>query len=315
MKRIAWLIFTMLAYQIYACENKTAYAQEPEAWFYHWIFGMNLFQDKSYDEAVTEFSQAINLLEFVGQMDENHLHLYNDRGQALLLSKKYTQAIPDFTRVLETSNSPINQTIRALWGRTTCYGAINDNENFKKDYERLKVTDPDYPKVEYTKDYVIFKNFNTSALTPYAKDKFCSAMIHFDLCKSKEDIVFTNLGVCLVKRTCLYDSEKLKQDHQYEQNNDQSFGCCGGTNRMPAMLVAAGNIGDCKYWCDRVSQSAFVMCGSVFKTLSCKLICSGFVETLKEGCYWCCEGDGFYKKCVKPFEEFILQVPCDPQFD
>lgn len=300
--------------KICICEDAQAQAPSPDEWFNHWVSGMNLFQNKNYNEAIAEFSQAINFCEVNAKMDESHVHLYNDRGQALMLSNQHTEAIADFSKVIESQQAPIQQTIRALWGRTTCYGIVEDCENFQLDYEKLKITDPDYPKVEYTNDYVIFRNFNCSALTSHAKSKFCCAMIHLDICKSKEDILFTDTGVCLVKRKCQCGCEKSEKENEYEKENGKSCNCCGEIIMFTPPL-AAKNTTNCKYWCDRVAQSAFVMCGGMFKTVTCKLICTGVVETLKEGCHWCCGGSGFYRKCVQPFEDFIKQVPCDPQFD
>lgn len=48
------------------------------------------------------------------------------------------------------------------------------------------------------------------------------------------------------------------------------------------------------------------------KQKPCRQEC--YNQTLRETtkwCYGCCKGDGFYKNCVKPFEDFISRVGCE----
>lgn len=58
-------------------------------------------------------------------------------------------------------------------------------------------------------------------------------------------------------------------------------------------------------------------CGKVFKILKCQTACGWAVYEIQQGCYWCCEGKGFYKRCIKPFEDIgkYIQAPCDPMWD
>lgn len=52
------------------------------------------------------------------------------------------------------------------------------------------------------------------------------------------------------------------------------------------------------------------MC-DVFKTVKCRVACREVVDYCRSVCFRCCEGDGFYKNCVKPFENFLERVGCE----
>ena len=309
MNKHIFLFFLVVMCQLSAQEDLQT------GWFDRWLSGMTHFGSENYDEAIKDYSQAINLRESEGKLKDADLYLYNDRGQAYLLCQRFDEAVYDFTKVLDVPEVPVEQKIRALWGRATCYATMDEYDEFNSDYENLKITDPNYPKVEFTKEYVIFRNFDGSRFSDHAKDRFRCSMIHMDICKAKEDVVFTRTGVCLVKRRCQCGCEKSKQEQIFEQEHGKQCNSCGETIRLGMARYANKRDDDCKYWCDRLAQTAFVLCGTTFATLRCKIYCTALVEAIKEGCHWCCEGGEFYKKCVEPYAQYIFQVPCDPQFD
>jgi hypothetical protein len=192
---------------------------------------------------------------------------------------------------VDAESADLADKIAAQWGITRCYAQLEDIENFSQAFAKVQNLDPHYPRVESTKEYLIYRNFNSDS--PCAKSSFANVLVQTDICDKVEDVTFTNMGVCIVKRKC-HSGCKCTQEKNARVNHDEET---------------------CKYWCDRVGNAAMILCGNKFKTIRCQWLCTEVVEALKKGCYWCCEGDGFYKKCVKPFEDVISQVPCDPLWD
>jgi hypothetical protein len=80
---------------------------------------------------------------------------------------------------------------------------------------------------------------------------------------------------------------------------------------------AQEQIDKCNCWCDRMAIAGAGWCGKVFKTLKCQTACGLAVYQIQQGCFWCCEGEGFYKRCIKPFEDIskYIKEPCDPMWD
>jgi tetratricopeptide (TPR) repeat protein len=265
--------------------------EEEQDWQEQWTSAIVLVKKGKYDEGICKYSQAIQILEETNQLDE-HLYIYNNRAQAYLFADLYEMAAADFNKVKMNPKANATDKILAQWGIARSYALLNDEENFHVEFAKIKEIDPHYPKVESTKDYFIFRNFHSDS--PCVKKNFANILVKMDVCESVQDVVFTNSGVCLVKRkasSCAINQPRLEGAFN---NNKEA---------------------DCKYWCDRIGNGALVMCANKFKLIKCQWLCIEVVEIVKSGCYWCCEGDGFYRNCVKPFEDFLAQVPCDPLWD
>lgn len=127
------------------------------------------------------------------------------------------------------------------------------------------------------------------------RNRLCSFFCDIDLCESREDIIFTDAGICIVKIT----------------------GCPCMLSMYHAGFDRAVDNADCRYWCDRASELAQSWCATHFQKLGCQHACKETVNHLKMGCYWCCDGGGFYENCYKPFEDIVARMarPCDPLFD
>lgn len=283
MKLFFILMLTCLLSQSYADSERD------DSWSNRWTSGIMAVQNKQYEEAIAEYTKAIEVLEKEGLILD-HLYLYNSRGQAYLFFDKFEEALKDFKTVAHNQKASATDKILAQWGMTRSYALLGDVENFQKEFAKVKDLDPEYPKVESNEDYIIFRNFHSDS--PCVKDYFAEALVKLEICDYLEDVIFTETGICLIRKKCPCSFSK-KQMKIGQNNNEEN----------------------CQYWCNRVTDGALLMCGNRFKKLRCQWLCVEVVEALRSACYWCCEGEGFYKRCVKPFEDFLQQVPCDPLWD
>ncbi len=83
------------------------------------------------------------------------------------------------------------------------------------------------------------------------------------------------------------------------------------------MLATPKETEECKAWCDRMTVAGATWCGKIFKGVHCQIACRLALYEIQRGCYWCCEEEGFYKRCIKPFENIAkyIKEPCDPMWD
>jgi hypothetical protein len=79
-------------------------------------------------------------------------------------------------------------------GFTRCYAHLGDLERFGQEFAKVKQMDPQYPKVESSKNYLIYRNFNADSLC--AKKNFARALVEMNICNREEEVIFTNLGLC-----------------------------------------------------------------------------------------------------------------------
>lgn len=283
MRNFFYFVF-LLNFSTFLFSNESSQKE----WINNLISAEFYVKSKEYSRAICEYSEAIEKLKV---SNSEKLFLYYERGRVYGLSGKYVEALEDFTFIVDHANVNSSDFVKALWGRSACYSALNDSENFERDLRLIKESDY-YPKVESNKNTIIVRNFDFSRVPINLKKRYMKIMVEIGVCDSEQDIVFTHSGVCIIKK-----SNKLRCN-RYPQNSRE-----GDYNT------------DCDYWCDKVAAISNAMCGRYFPNPWCLGVCVSVVEVLKDACHWCCKDDGFYKKCVKPFEDFISKIPCDPQFD
>lgn len=294
------------------CQTAVHTHEEPVAkeWMNHWTAAILAMENRLYEQAVDSYSKAIHQTQTEAESQE-YLHLFNGRGQAYLLAGQYQEAIQDFKWTADHPDASLRDKITAQWALTRCYAHLEDIENFAKEFAIVREIDPHYPKVEVSKDYLIFHNF--SQKTTQAKQQFTCAMIHMDICTSKEDITFTETGMCLVKKKCHCGCAKCEENEVIRQKPCADCGFI--LEPTESDDFQANTEAECKFWCNRIANTCLAVCTSRFKNPACQSLCIEVVEALRKGCHWCCGGDGFYKKCVEPFQNYLLQVPCDPMWD
>lgn len=174
-----------------------------------------------------------------------------------------------------------------------------------EDLKLFAETSENRPSFERTKEHIIIRNVPDCSCY---RDLMTCYFIHSGICFSKDDIQTLNSGIWIIKKNC--GCQKCIEI----LNNDRICDACGSMIRVQNTQA---KIDDCKGWCDRLAIAGAAWCGKAFKTFRCQAACGLAVHEIQQGCYWCCEGDGFYKRCVKPFEEIgkYIQAPCDPMWD
>lgn len=278
------VLFVFIAFSLNLLANESS-----EEWLSHWMTGTLFVKEKKFNEAIVEYTQSIEILEREDRL-QDQLYIFNNRGEAYLLSDQYACALADFRIVRESQVTSLTDKIMSQWGIARTYARLGDLENFIEQFQKVREIDPNYPKVEVTREYIIFRNFHSDS--PCVRKNFAKTLVKINLCKREGDVIFTNNGICMVKRS------------------DENRAC-----QVVGRINQSNNEQNCKYWCDRIANTALMVCSSRFSGIMCITACSQIVESLRQGCFWCCEGEGFYERCVKPFEDYLIRVPCDPEWD
>lgn len=279
-------------------------AEDCNSWLDNFILAEEFNNQGNLESAVNQLDLAIDLA-------KDQIFLFVKRGKALEKMKKYDEAFRDFNYVINQEFVDIQELVPALWGRARLFLRNGKIDNALQDYEKVKVLDPDFPKIESNKHVLVWRNINPLYLTESFKEEFTNSMIQTGICQCSEDVSFNERGVCIIKKQSNCDSLELRQKQKSERGCD----CFKNKKTLSLDEIFLKNNNptdetDCNYWCDRVYSTSMVMC-SGFETLKCKTICAGVVETCKHTCYRCCAGEGFYKNCVKPFEDFMERVGCE----
>lgn len=260
------------------------------SWENHWIKAVEYCGSQNYDAAETEFSLSIVFLENI--KDENHPHIWIDRARLYVLQGKYSEALLDLNKALISNNLKENDRIRGLVTRIMTYINLSMEEQALVDYDEFKRISPNFPKIEFTKERVIIRNMPDCKCYKAIVRSF---LIESNICEKEADIQMLDSGICIVKRKP----------------------CCSRFGTTTMMAVQNGG-DDCKYWCDKLSLAGMAWCAKAFKRWDCQTSCIYAVDLIKDGCYWCCNGGNFYKKCVKPFEDigaYMDTTKCDPYWD
>lgn len=281
----------------------SCYAAE---WQSHWESAVEYCGGKNYEAAETEFNLAISSLEH--SADYSHPHVYVDRARLYLLQDRYTEALVDVNKALESKALKDHDRIRGLVTRIFTCSNLQMDDQVLADYDSFKSISTDFPKVEFTKDKVIIRNVPKSNCYKKLTKAF---LVSTEICDSEDDIKFLDSGIMIAKR---------------KENQDCGCGCGGAKKQMNMMYkgIAAPkaaanqqNIDNCKWWCDKSALAGVAWCAKVFKAWHCQTGCIFAVDLIKDGCHWCCKDGSFYQKCIKPFEDIVSYMgqPCDPYWD
>lgn len=279
------------------------YSDELEQeWLSHFLLAETYFSEKNYASAVEEYSIAISL-------SKESLFLYLQRGKTYELMKLNEQAWTDFDYVVNQSNAFSHELIQGLWGRARMYLCLNEYENCKKDFDKVKEIDPNFPQILSNNQTIVWRNVNPAFLCKQLKEKYINSLIEVGVCSSREDVKFSDNGLCIIKKRNAFDC----QNHNDQKNNCEN---CEFSNKeiLSFLIGKPSKETNCIYWCDRVFVTAQVICSRAVNVW-CAALCVGVAETCKQQCYVCCQSGSFYEKCVKPFENFLERVGCEPGID
>lgn len=269
-----------------------------DKWEKYWIEAVTNCDQKNYDKATEMFNFAIACMEKEG--DTDHPHIYVDRARLNLLLDRNELAIVDLDIALENSKITQKEKSRAAISRMIARSRLNMDQGVLEDLKVFAETTENQLSLEVTKEHVILRN---------SPDCLCfrhlmtSYFVESGICTSENDIQVLNSGIWLIKRI---NDCGCNQEQTLDVNN-----------RVVLKANSPQEIDSCRGWCDRMAIAGATWCSKVFKRLDCQSACAIAVYQIQKGCYWCCDGEGFYKRCIKPFENIAdyIKAPCDPMWD
>lgn len=258
-----------------------------DTWSSNWAKAVESCNNKQFLEAEVHFTQAIELMEKEGNLDHPHIHV--DRARLYSLLNRNEEALVDLNKAFDIGNLEGDDKLRAVVTRLITYYRL---QMFTHAQEEVEVFKSIYsiPKLEVYKDLVIVRDVPDCDCARQIMKKFISEVF----CDSEEDVQLLPSGICIAKRAC-----------DCKCNEKQLL--------VPPPLAST----ECEWYCDKAAKAEDLFCAGSFKVFKCQAMCVGAVEFLKEGCYWCCREGGFYKRCVKPFENIVgaMGNTCDPEWD
>lgn len=271
-------------------------------WQDHWIKAVENCDHKNYTTASEEFDQAIALMELHG--DTEHPYVYVDRGRLNLLLDKNELAFSDFNKALANDKITQKEKSRAAISSMIACSRLGMDDRVLENLKLFAETSENKPIIEKTKNSIFIRN---APNCPCYRNLMTCYFIHTGACDSKEDIQILNSGIWLIKRKGCNECE---EEIQIENVCDSCGALLGKPNTKE-------EIEDCRKWCDRMAIAGAAWCGKTYNGLICQSACGWAVYEIQQGCYWCCDGEGFYRRCIKPFEEIAkyIQAPCDPMWD
>jgi hypothetical protein len=266
-------------------------------WADHWIKAVQFCKDRIYVLAEQEFNLAIQDLESTQNID--HPHVYVDRAKLYSLLERDQEALVDANKGLESPFLQANDILRARIARYNAFLRLDIIDSASNELGAIKKIYA-FPEMEIFENTVIIRNVPDCECS---QEIIKSAMTAY-FCNKEEDIEFLPSGICIAKRTKQFPGQ------------DESLHCECNKDAKFNLNMNANNDG-CNWSCDKCATGGMLMCPKWFKVFKCQAICVAVVEALKEGCYWCCSNDGFYKNCIKPFEDIVGKVGngCDPAWD
>ena len=196
--------------------------------------------------------------------------------------QQYEKALEDFTHVIDTPNVHVSLLLPALRGRVGIYLRLDGDKCFPKDFsrtdrfhtdfDRAEALDPNKPCFCRNESYEVLTNFNIEINNSEFQAEYAKAMVKLNRCQNIEDVKFFANGVVIVK---LKEDLPCRCRGECKELIEPKMNACAdclrdvvfGRNNNPTEET------DCKYWCDRVSESA--------------------------------------KDCVRPFEDFLERVGCE----
>jgi tetratricopeptide (TPR) repeat protein len=113
----------------------------------HSVYGLDFYKKKDYDQAISQYTQAINLDPY---NDFANASIYYDRGLAYRYNKEYDQAIRDFNRAILLNPVRAN----AYYHRGIAHYHKDEYDNAIRDFDEAILLDPGDPTAYYYRGVV-----------------------------------------------------------------------------------------------------------------------------------------------------------------
>ena len=288
-------IFLILSFLL--CSRLSA-----ENWTEYWAKGLEESDNGKYFEAEQDLNMAIRELELHGNND--HFHVYVDRGKIYILLEKYSDALADLDKALQSNTLEYNDHIQALVSRIRARFELGMEKGVLEDLKQFGAIYHEIPKIEETEKHIVIRNMPDCECV---QNMITCYFIHAGVCRSKSDIRM------LKSRTCIIDKPLKVPFNEKEDIETDRCDNCGKSFKEGLQFSVEG----CNSWCDANAIIASGWCGRVFKRPDCATACLAAVYMVQKGCYWCCSEGNFYKKCIEPFGSVVdfMDKPCQPYKD
>jgi hypothetical protein len=253
-----------------------------EQWKEHWVKSQDSYKAKDAPWALCEIMMAL------GAMTQQELYenvwVFIDRANIYYALDRYEDALDDADYVLSKNNITKIERERALLARIFCLYKLKQYDEVNIAEAELERVHGAYPIIEDGETYIIIRNVPECDCY---KKMMSTIFLKSGVCESEKDITFSN-GIGMIKKKVTYLCQQEKD-----------------------------SIATCKKWCDEVADGAIGYCNHKFGNFACLLVCQQIVKGLKNGCYWCCQGKGFYQNCVEPFKDILQYMGenCNPDMD
>lgn len=263
-------------------------------WGDYWSRATEAWNNDDFLAAEDNFNLAIAEIERTG--DQDHAYVYVDRARLYLFLNRNIEALSDLDKVLSNDKIQGEDRARAVLSRMAARSKIGGmDKGVLEDLRTFGEIKADQPVLEETESKIIIRNVPNCGCY---RNIMSSYFVHCGICISKNVVKFLSSGDCIVNKT---------SDHNCRKCNEELENIMANTEAEQS----------CKVWCDRCSVAGAAWCTKVFKSYRCQAACAVALLELQRGCYWCCEGGSFYKKCIKPFEDILAYMGngCDPARD
>jgi tetratricopeptide (TPR) repeat protein len=184
----------------------TTYANQEENWMSHWFQGAQFAKSHDFKKSIEEYTKAIDSLD--KNNISNHLYLYNERGNAYFNFFDFEHAIQDFDFVFNNQLATQEVKADALWGRSRAYLSLGKPRKFEEDINALEKIEPIYTlSHEEGKEYVVFKLAPRFRMNKDIENSFIKTLLMRHSINSEKDIVFTESGIGILKKSNSCDSK------------------------------------------------------------------------------------------------------------
>jgi hypothetical protein len=223
--------------------------------------------------------------------------------------KKYSEAIADWTKVIDLSPHRSSEVFDAHWNRGLAYHSLGDEENLVKDFTYVWQNDQRSPRYKQTGNIIEIDNINWNHAPTHEKDFIVGMFKRMNLITCEECINVSPSGKCILTINRPNPDHPCCEPCAGKALLKDDCRCDYWDDREKERRKKEEEIRTCKDRCTRLGVLAAPVC-SYLKYYPCKAACATAVAELTRQCNNCCDYDSWYDACLRPLERFV-QYPQD----
>lgn len=171
-----------------------------DGWVGDWLQAMEFSKEQEkYGKSIAAYTAAIDRLQLL-KHKQLQLEIINERGNLLFKMLNFSDAINDFSYVLEHSLTNQEQRIEALWGRSKAYLGSGLFQKFQEDMKRLDQLQDFIQTVVDTANYSIIKVNPFVFRESTGRERFIKLLLMRNEISSDKDVFFTHTGLVIIKK-------------------------------------------------------------------------------------------------------------------